>query len=63
MFSATRYEVTKLYRTGYLAGLELTSTTGVEMPVGAYTECVTGDVYDVTACRLVIDYLGRSVTA
>jgi hypothetical protein len=44
------YEVTKTYHTGYLAGLTITSKSGVEMPVGNYRAIITNDLYTVTAC-------------
>jgi hypothetical protein len=63
MFNATRYEITKRHITGNLAGLTSTTTSGVEMPLGEYVEVGTGNRIEVVECRMVIDYLGRSVAA
>lgn len=61
MATATRYEVTKHFVTGIFAGMDLTSTTSVEMPLGEYVEVLTNDRYIVTECRPTNDYLGRTI--
>lgn len=44
------YAITKLHLTGNLAGLRTEENSRVEMPLGKYTDCVTGARYRVIYC-------------
>lgn len=63
MLSAVRYEITKHHLTGFMNGAVTKEISAVEMPLGDYTNCVTGAQYKIIECRLAVDYLGRTVTA